>query len=61
MEPEQVVNLRDRIAALEQENAALWAFVAVWDAYDHFHEAWQEELIDVEFAREALYEYEDKP
>jgi hypothetical protein len=59
MESEQVVRCRDRIAALELENAALWA-------YYRASEAWGADESDdtfeaVQAAREALRQYEDKP
>jgi hypothetical protein len=55
MESEQVVRFRDRNAALEQENAALWAFVRAaddWGATYH----WEE----YKAARTALRQYEEK-
>jgi hypothetical protein len=73
MESEQVVRFRDRIAALEAENAALWAFVRTADdsfqgpfANDWWESAGDSVYDDTPFrasadAREALRQYEEKP
>jgi hypothetical protein len=45
----------------QSENAALWAFVREWDTYDLHDDVWPEQLAEVDAAREALRQYEEKP
>jgi hypothetical protein len=69
MESEQVIKFRDRIADLEAENAALWAFVkemrtlqVVLSDTKKPNETWkQRHTRKFHQAEELIYQYEDEP
>jgi uncharacterized protein YdcH (DUF465 family) len=63
MEPEQVVSFRDRIAALEAENAALWSVVLAYEELEDgiaSFELRDEQVERLRSARAALIQHKAK-